>query len=1036
MNFWKAEIPMKNSEKNLFTGFFRFLISLFQSGETGKKVIIDRSKMRKRESGSKVHFLYVLLFICGILASLWQHGDPRFTLGILCAVIPFAFFLFVPYRFADTMTRQLISAGIFFGACFYAVYRINKHIPFDLVLVESLILCSFTFLINCTKKDYRYLFFNSLFLLIYGGLVPRKLMLYIIPAACFLLLVILLWEREESIAGEGEIVFQKYQSPVRGIFRTWHIRFFHILLALPVFLYIFSLIPLYETGSEGFFEVSFMTERTSMLPPDLQKWLNRNKKFAKSPDGETTIKSDTPDTHGKEGPRTDTPTQKGAVDGNGKGGGTPGKDLLFTAVLPVKLYHLGALYDVYDGTKWSSSKEMKEAKIRENSLKNYVRIFPVKGKYVLHKWNSRTLPTPFRVTDIDLYNMAGGNYSIRERLRLFRLDHTSYSAMIPEKTDLPKLPFQYTSTSNPAIPLSIEERNEKKEQKKDGGPKSPSLTVKAYASVREIFTEDFLEEQERKARKKTSAPVKKKEQPRMKKKQAVSAVPARRKTAIVLRHEPSIGSKAAVTEMDHPLRFSARILEKDPYRIQRAKISAMEDMPPVKKGYFSRRHDHSWQELVPKTHYLQLPHTLSTRVSGLAGIITKDAETPYQKAVALRDHLRKNYKYKLHAVKTPEGKESTEYFLFELKEGHCEYFAAALTVLARSVGLPARVATGFSPGNFNALTKQFEVYEYHAHAWSQIYIANVGWLTFDAVPPGEVISETSPAGLGLLRDPFGEEWKITPPELTSTTLGYIRSTLLKEALQQRSEELNNTVRKMLENDKNLKNEGKKQKAKAKVKAKNTKNTVQNRQTNVRERLKNFFRYYLGRNAEKLFAVFNSRKAPYTGMAFLIFAGSCFFLCKNLFHLFRLLMIRRKFNFLIRSAAKEKENAPEKSILCLYRALRLLLFLAGMERKNNQELLAYAGETGKMFTEAWKKKWTSPDEKEWEKIMEKGKEFSGDIYSIFSAFYSLEYGNSPVTARDAVFLYAKAENIYTLLRELYSEGFFFPEKFFFTDPFSR
>ena len=92
---------------------------------------------------------------------------------------------------------------------------------------------------------------------------------------------------------------------------------------------------------------------------------------------------------------------------------------------------------------------------------------------------------------------------------------------------------------------------------------------------------------------------------------------------------------------------------------------------------------------------------------------------------------------------------------------------------------------------------------------------------------------------------------------------------------------------MLENDKNLKNEGKKQKAKAKakVKAKKTKNTVQNRQTSVRERLKNFFRYYLGRNAEKLFAVFNSRKAPYTGMAFLIFAGSCFFLCKNLFHLF-------------------------------------------------------------------------------------------------------------------------------------------------------
>ncbi|MBR2905260.1 MAG: hypothetical protein IKC08_05110, partial [Lentisphaeria bacterium] len=548
---------MKNSEKNIFTGFFRLIISLFRSGEAGKKVIIDRSKMRKRESGSKVHFIYVSLFLCGILASLWQHGDPKFTLGVLCAVIPFSFFVFIPYRFADMITRQLISTGIFFGACFYATYRINRRIPFDLVLVESLILCSFTFLINCTKKDYHYLFFNSLFLLIYGGLVPRNLMLYLIPASFFLLLVILLWEREESIAGEGEIVFQKYQSPVRGIFRTWHIRFLHTLLAIPVFLYVFSLIPLYETGNEGFFEVSFMTERTSMLPPDLQKWLNRDKKFAKSPDGEKSIKGDTPDAHGKEGPKTETPAKQGSVDGNGKGGGTPGKDLLFTVTLPVKLYHLGALYDVYDGIKWSSSREMKEMKLRERSIEKYVRQFPVKGKYVLHKWVSRTLPAPFRVTDIDLFNAAHSNYSIQNRKQLFRLDYTACSAMIPENTAMPQFPFHYTSTSSLSIPLSIEERNERKEQKNPDAKNVPSLTIKAYASAKEIFTEDFLMEQNRKTQKKNPALPKKQKEPRKEKK--VSSVPVKRQKAIVLRHEPSVAARAFITEAVRFRPFPAKV---------------------------------------------------------------------------------------------------------------------------------------------------------------------------------------------------------------------------------------------------------------------------------------------------------------------------------------------------------------------------------------------------------------------------------------------------------------------------------------------
>ena len=97
-----------------------------------------------------------------------------------------------------------------------------------------------------------------------------------------------------------------------------------------------------------------------------------------------------------------------------------------------------------------------------------------------------------------------------------------------------------------------------------------------------------------------------------------------------------------------------------------------------------------------------------------------------EKALALRDYLRENIPYKLYSDPIPEGRECADYFIFELKTGHCEYYATALAVMARLAGLPSRVATGFSPGNYNTLTNQFEVYEYHAHAWTQIFVEDRG----------------------------------------------------------------------------------------------------------------------------------------------------------------------------------------------------------------------------------------------------------------------------------------------------------------------
>ncbi|MDD3118971.1 MAG: transglutaminase-like domain-containing protein [Victivallales bacterium] len=181
-----------------------------------------------------------------------------------------------------------------------------------------------------------------------------------------------------------------------------------------------------------------------------------------------------------------------------------------------------------------------------------------------------------------------------------------------------------------------------------------------------------------------------------------------------------------------------------------------------------QRRRHAWMEPLPPQHYLQLPEArITSRVRKLAAAITGRIVDPYAKALALRDYLRNNYRYQMLSRPNPVHCEAVDFFLFELREGHCEYFASSLAVLARLCRLPSRVVTGFSPGNYNVLTRMFEVYEYHAHAWTQIFIERYGWLTFDATPPGALVSVATPQVLGHWDDPFGREWQVRPPELAA-----------------------------------------------------------------------------------------------------------------------------------------------------------------------------------------------------------------------------------------------------------------------------
>lgn len=166
-------------------------------------------------------------------------------------------------------------------------------------------------------------------------------------------------------------------------------------------------------------------------------------------------------------------------------------------------------------------------------------------------------------------------------------------------------------------------------------------------------------------------------------------------------------------------------------------------------------------------NYRKLPdNSISERLRKLAKSLTDGVENPKKKAEILRDYLRDNFEYELEPPPIPKDKEVVDYFLFERKKGNCQQFSQALVVLARLSGLHARLVTGFSPGTYNVLANCFEVYEYNAHAWTQIFIPPYGWLTFDGVAPGDMELPEHKNILNSMLDPFGKEWKNQTPELS------------------------------------------------------------------------------------------------------------------------------------------------------------------------------------------------------------------------------------------------------------------------------
>ncbi len=131
--------------------------------------------------------------------------------------------------------------------------------------------------------------------------------------------------------------------------------------------------------------------------------------------------------------------------------------------------------------------------------------------------------------------------------------------------------------------------------------------------------------------------------------------------------------------------------------------------------------------------YLQLPAGLDRRIPDLAREITKNAQTPFDKALRIETYLRMRFAYTLNLSGKP-GQDPLAHFLFETRAGHCEYFASAMAMMLRTLGIPSREVNGFLPGEYNDLGGDYIVRASDAHSWVEVYFPGNGWQVFDPTP--------------------------------------------------------------------------------------------------------------------------------------------------------------------------------------------------------------------------------------------------------------------------------------------------------------
>jgi transglutaminase-like putative cysteine protease len=171
--------------------------------------------------------------------------------------------------------------------------------------------------------------------------------------------------------------------------------------------------------------------------------------------------------------------------------------------------------------------------------------------------------------------------------------------------------------------------------------------------------------------------------------------------------------------------------------------------------------------------YLQLPEGFSPRIVDLAKEITANADTPYDQAQAITFYLRDNITYTQTIPAPPRNQDPLEWILFEHKQAYCVYYATSEVLMLRSLGIPARMAVGFSEGilatrgdiSENDRIETYTILKKNAHAWPEVYFSGIGWVEFEPtsnqdlltrpLPPSDSLNDNNSLNSGL--DPLAED---------------------------------------------------------------------------------------------------------------------------------------------------------------------------------------------------------------------------------------------------------------------------------------
>jgi transglutaminase-like putative cysteine protease len=153
--------------------------------------------------------------------------------------------------------------------------------------------------------------------------------------------------------------------------------------------------------------------------------------------------------------------------------------------------------------------------------------------------------------------------------------------------------------------------------------------------------------------------------------------------------------------------------------------------------------------------YLQTPDTLTTETITLAKQLSDSADNSFDKAISIRNYLRRNITYNDQIEAPPEGVEPIHYILFQGQEAYCNYYASAMTMMLRSQGVPARFVAGYTQGEWDEETGSYRVRAKNAHAWVEVYFPDFGWIPFE--PTASIPSGDRPESAGNPGDAFGVE---------------------------------------------------------------------------------------------------------------------------------------------------------------------------------------------------------------------------------------------------------------------------------------